>query len=184
MRQSAHFKASALLLLLPFGAVTQQPGMLREGDHYVREFSGNAPAARRLRVNAHGPVSVHANASNNISYTVRVSVRARTEAEARNVMQRYNVRLTSQGEWVVLTAPGGPVISTVIVKAPRVEQVIVSSSDGAVEAMDIDGSLEVDTGAGELTIDRIGGDCKLVTGGGDVRVGTVGGGLRCSTGAG
>src|SRR3982751_6165752 len=102
MRQSAHFKASALLLLLPFGAVPQQAGMLREGDHFVREFSGNVPAARRPRVNAHGPVSVQANAANNVSYTVRISVRARTEAEARNVMQRYNVRVTSQGEWAVL----------------------------------------------------------------------------------
>ncbi|MEO8372292.1 MAG: hypothetical protein ABI806_24105 [Candidatus Solibacter sp.] len=184
MRQSAHFKASALLLLLPFGAVPQQPGMLREGDHFVREFSGTAPAARRLRVNAHGPVSVQAGTSNNIAFTVRVSVRARTEAEARNVMQRYNVRLTSQGEWVVLTAPGGPIISTVTVKAPRVEQVIISTSDGGVEASGIDGSLDVDTGAGELTIDRIGGDCKLVTGGGDIKVGSIGGGLKCSTGAG
>src|SRR5512133_3381464 len=134
MRQSALSKASALLLLLPFGAVPQQAGMLREGDHFVREFSGNVAAARRLRVNAHGPVSVQAGVANNISFTVRVSVRARTEAEARNVMQRYNVRVTSQGECTVLTAPGGPVISTVIVKAPRVEQCVVSSSDGAVEA--------------------------------------------------
>ena len=108
MRQSAHFKASALLLLLPLAVVPQQTGMsregmsregmaregmLREGDHFVREFSGSAPAARRLRVNAHGPVTVQANTANNITFTVRVSVRARTEAEARGVMQRYTVRL-------------------------------------------------------------------------------------------
>jgi DUF4097 and DUF4098 domain-containing protein YvlB len=184
MRQSAHFKVSALLLLLPFAAVPQQPGMLREGDHFVREFSGTAPAARRLRVNAHGPVSVQAGSASNISFSVRVSVRARTEVEARNVMQRYNVRLSSQGEWVVLTAPGGPIISTVTVKTPRLEQVVVSTSDGGVEASGVDGTLDVDTGAGDLTIDRIGGDCKLVTGGGDVKVGSIGGGLRCSTGAG
>src|ERR1035437_5361178 len=99
-------------------------------------------------------------------------------------MQRYTVRVAPRGEWVVLTVPGGPVISTVTVKAPRLEHVVVSTSDGAVQASGIEGSLEVDTGAGELTADRIGGDCKLVTGGGDIRVGTVGGGLRCSRGAG
>ena len=122
--------------------------------------------------------------ANSITYTVHLSVRARTEAEARSVMQRYNVRVTPQGEWVVLTAPGGPVISTVTVKAPRLDYVVVSTSDGAVDASGIEGSLDVDTGAGELTADRIGGDCKLVTGGGDIRVGTVGGALRCSSGAG
>jgi DUF4097 and DUF4098 domain-containing protein YvlB len=184
MRQSVHFRAPAILLLLPLVAVPQQTGMVREGDRFARDFYGNAPAGRRLRINAHGPVSVQAGAANSISYKVHLSVRARTEAEARGVMQRYNVRVTPQGGWVVLTAPGGPVISTVTVKAPRLDYVVVSTSDGAVEASGIEGALEVDTGAGELTADRIGGDCKLVTGGGYIRVGTVGGGLRCTTGAG
>ena len=184
MRHPADFRTVAILLLLPAAGVPQQTGMVREGDRFVREFQGSAPAGRRLRVNAHGPVSVQAGVSNNISYTVHLSVRARSETEARYVMQHYSVRLSPQGEWVVLTAPGGPVISTVTVKAPRLEQVVVSTSDGAVDASGIEGSLEVDTRAGELSADRIGGDCRLVTGGGDIRVGTVGGGLRCSSGAG
>lgn len=184
MLRPADFKTLAILLLLPLVAVPQQTGMVREGDRFVRIFSGIAPAGRRLRINAHGPVNVQAGTANRISYTVRLSVRARSEAEARNVMQHYNVRVAPQGEWVVLTAPGGPVISTVTVKAPRLDHVVVSTSDGAVEAGGIEGSLEVDSGAGELSADRIGGDCKLVTGGGDIRVGTVGGGLRCSSGAG
>ena len=188
MRRSEHFRATAILLLLPLGAVPQtapQPnGIVREGDRFVRDFYGVAPAGQRLRINAHGPVTVQGTADNNISYSVRLSVRARTEAEARSVMQRYNVRVNPQGEWVVLTAPGGPVISTVTVKAPRRQHVVVSTSDGAVDAKDFEGSLDVDTGAGELMVDRVGGDCKLVTGGGDIRVGTVGSALRCSTGAG
>ena len=184
MRRPADFKTLAILFLLPLAAAPQQSGVVREGDRFARDFSGNAPAGRRLRINAHGPVSVQAGVASNISYTVHVSVRARTEVEARSVMQHYNVRVTPQGEWVVLTAPGGPVISTVTVKAPRLEQVVVSTSDGAVEAGGIEGSLDVDSGAGELSADRIGGDCRLVTGGGDIRVGTVGGGLHCSSGAG
>src|ERR1017187_5788914 len=146
-------------------------GLVREGDRFARDFSGSAPAGRRLRINAHGPVSVQAGAANSITYTVHLSVRARTEAEARNVIERYNVRVTPQGEWVIITAPGGPVISAVIVKAPRLDHLVVSTSDGAGEASGIEGALDVDTCAGELTADRIGGDCKLVTGGGDVRVG-------------
>src|ERR1039457_4708720 len=184
MRRPVDFKTLAILLLLPLVAVPQPTGIVRQGDRFVRDFHGTAPAGRRLRINAHGPVSVQAGLDNSISYTVHLSVQARTEAEARNVMQRYNVRVTPQGEWVVLTAPGGPVISTVTVKAPRLEHLVVSTSDGAVEASGIEGALEVDTRAGELSADRIGGDCRLVTGGGDIRVGTVGGGLRCSSGAG
>ncbi len=184
MHRPVDFKIFAILLLLPVAVLPQQSGLVRQGDRFVRDFSGSAPAGRRLRINAHGPVSVQAGNGRNISYTVHLSVRARTEAEARSVMQRYNVRVTPQGEWVVLTAPGGPVISAVTVRAPRLDYVVVSTSDGAVDAGGIAGSLEVDTGAGELTADRIGGDCRLVTGGGDIRVGTVGGALRCSSGAG
>ena len=105
----------------------------------MRDFSGSAPAGRRLRINAHGPVSVQAGAGESITYTVHLSVRARTEAEARSVMQRYNVRVTPQGEWVVVTAPGGPVISAVTLKAPRLDDVVVSTSEGAV---DVGGSME------------------------------------------
>src|SRR5258708_28986704 len=184
MHRPVDFKIFAILLLLPVAVLPQQSGLVRQGDRFVRDFSGSAPAGRRLRINAHGPVSVQAGNGRNISYTVHLSVRARTEAEARSVMQRYNVRVTPQGEWVVLTAPGGPVISAVTVRAPRLDYVVVSTSDGGVDAGGIEGSLEVDTGAGELTADRIGGDCRLVTGGGDIRVGTVGGALRCSSGAG
>src|SRR4051794_16810536 len=119
MRRSEHFKALAILLLLPIVAVPQPGGMVREGSRFVRDFYGVAPATRRLRINAHGPVTLQGGEANNISYSVRLSVQARTEAEARTVMQRYNVHVNSQGEWVVLTAPGGPVISSVTVKAPR-----------------------------------------------------------------
>src|ERR1019366_7067507 len=184
MHRPVGFKTLAILLLLPLAAVPQPSGLVREGNRFARDFHGTAPAGRRLRINAHGPVSVQAGMGNSITYTVHLSVRARTEAEARNVIERYNVRVTPQGEWVVLTAPGGPVISTVIVKAPHLDHLVVSTSDGAVEASGIEGALDVDTCAGEQTSVRNGGECKLVTGGGDVRVGTVGGGLHCSSGAG
>src|SRR5215471_9374975 len=99
MRRPEDFKTLAILLMLPLAATTQQTGIVREGDRYVRDFNGSVPAARRLRINAHGPVTVQAGATNRISYTVHLSVRARTEAEARVVMQRYSVRVVPQGEW-------------------------------------------------------------------------------------
>ncbi|HXK00942.1 MAG TPA: hypothetical protein VMS37_00990 [Verrucomicrobiae bacterium] len=183
MRLSAHSRKGALLLL-PLLALAQPLGLHRKGELWEKDFYGVAPLTRRIRVNAHGPVTLEAGISTNISYTVRVSVRARTESEARSVMQRYLVRAERIGDTTVITAPSGPVVSTVIVKAPRVDAAAISTSDGAIEASGVDGNLNADTGGGELVIDRIRGDCKLTTQGGDVRVGTIGGGLRCSTGAG
>src|ERR1035441_1759747 len=111
MHRPVDFKTVAILLLLPLAAVPQPSGLVREGDRFARDFHGDAPAGRCLRINAHGPVSVQAGAAKRISYTVHLSGRARTEAEARALMQRYTVRVTPHEEWVVLTAPGGPVVS-------------------------------------------------------------------------
>src|SRR5882724_11791561 len=189
MLRSAHSKNRALLALVTalatgLAATAQEPGIVRDGDRWRRDFYGTQPASKRLRINAHGPVTLQAGTGNSLTYSVRVSVQARTEAEARRVLLRYSVKLETVGGRDVLTAPGGPVITTVVVKTPRLESAAISTSSGPVEATGVDGLLEVDTGAGELMVDRVKGDCKLVTGAGDVRVGTVGGGLYCRTGAG
>ena len=184
MRRSGLSSVVVILGLLPAPSVSQQTKVVREGNRFARDFYGNAPPARRLRVNAHGPVTVQAGASPNLQYIVRLSVQARTEREAISVLQHYSIRQEMRGDMLVLTAPGGPVISTFSVKAPRLDHVVVSTSDGAVEASGIDGPLEVDTGAGEIGADRIRGDCRLITGGGDIRIGKIGGSLQCSSGAG
>jgi len=187
MRRLAHSKvghalACRALVLLPLLLLAQP--VERKGPYFERVISGNAGAMPRLRVRAHGPVTLQAGAGSSITYSVRVSVRARSEAEARATIQRYRITAERQNGWMVLTAPGGPVLTTVIVKTPRLEAAEISTSDGAVEASGVDGSLAVDTGGGELNIDRIGGDCKLYTVGGDVTIGAVGGRMQCSTGAG
>ncbi|MGA2721326.1 MAG: hypothetical protein ABSG79_02830 [Bryobacteraceae bacterium] len=165
-------------------AAFAQQELTREGDVWVRTFSGAGPATPRLRVNAHGPVTLEGGVSQDLSYQVKVSVKTRTAAEALRVLERYAVRLAPQGDWLVLTVPGGPFLSAVSVKAPRLAAAAVSTSDGAVDVRGVDGALVVSTGGGELFVDRIRGDCKLFTGGGDVRVGQVDGSLECASGAG
>src|SRR4051794_27770242 len=177
--------ARLALALIPLLALGQRSDLQRKGDSWEKDFIGNARAMRRVRVVAHGPVTVQAGlGQQQITYSVRVSVRARTEAEARQVMQRYKVEAQYVGDTLVITAPGGPVISNVMVKTPRLDFAEVKTSDGNVETTGVDGGVVVDTGAGELVADRIRGDCKLNTGGGDVRVGSVGGTLRCTSQAG
>jgi len=147
-------------------------------------ISGAAPASARLRINAHGPVTLEGEKSRDVSYTVKLVVTARSDAEGRRLLQNYAVRLRSLGPWLVLTAPGGAIMTAVAVKAPRLEAAAVATSDGPVEATGIDGPLDVETGAGAISVDRIAGDCNLVTGGGAIQAGQVGGAIHCSTGAG
>src|SRR5262245_55178686 len=108
----------AAAILFPLVALAQPLGQRPPGE-WLKAFIGSAAGARRLRVNAHGPVTVQAGTSPNIVYTVRVNVHARTEAEARQALSRYAVRTRREGDTLVLTVPGGPVVSTVTVKTPR-----------------------------------------------------------------
>ena len=174
--------ALAVLLLHPGGAA--QPSLIRENGKLVAVFYGSAPAAPRLHINSHGPVTVEGGVSRDFTYSVKVILNARNEMEARRVIRTYNVRADLQGQWLVISAPGGAAMPVMVVKTPRLHALAVTTSDGVVNATGIDGTLDVDTGAGELSADRIRGDCRLITGAGDIKVGEVSGGLHVSTGGG
>ena len=174
---------AGLLLLLPAGVVAQTR-LSREGGRWVRTVTGSAPAAARLRVNSQGPVHVEGGTANEFTYTVKLSVRARNEAEAQRIFDRMPVRATAAGDWLVITAGGGPVTANLTVRTPRLGAAVVSTAEGAVEVNGIDGTLTADSGGGELKCDRIRGDCRLTTAGGDILVGDVGGTLGAATGGG
>jgi DUF4097 and DUF4098 domain-containing protein YvlB len=160
-----------------------QPWLTQEGGQWVRTFHDIALAKPRLRINAHGPVTLEGGVSTGFEYTVKVAVRARTREQARIMLEKTALRTETQGDWFVLTVPERD-SATVTIRAPHLRQAVVSSSDGAVEASGIDGALTVDTGADQVRVDRIHGDCTLGTGGGDIHAGTVDGFLHCITGAG
>jgi len=183
MRRSGLSSAVVVLALLPLAGVGQQ-ALERQREGWARTYTGTLPAALRLRVNGHGPVTVNAGAARSFSYTVRLSVRAASEAEARRILDRAPLQVVTQGDTLVLTAPGGAVMARITVKAPRLSAVAIGTSDGAVEASGIDGTLDVNSRAGEILADRIHGRCALATGGGDVRIGTVGGPVECTTSGG
>ena len=182
-RTSACATIAVIALAIPLATRGQQP-LKREGDSWVRTYSGSIPAALKLRVNGHGPVTLTTGGAHDIGYTVKVSVMARTEAEARRMLDRESIHSEMHGDFATLTTPGGAVMSTTVIRAPRLTQASISTTNGAVDVKGIDGPLDVDTAAGALTCDRIRGDCKLITGGGDIRVGEVSGQLRCGTGGG
>jgi DUF4097 and DUF4098 domain-containing protein YvlB len=182
MRPSGLFRATlpVALALLPPGGIGQAQWK-RAGDSWVRVYSGIVPATSRLRVSGHGPVTVTAGAGREISYTITVSVMTPSQAGAQMAVNRQPIRVENNGEWAMLSTPGGAALSTVVIRAPKLSALAVATTSGAVDAKGVDGPIDVNTGAGELSCDRIRGDSTLVTGGGDIDVGEVGGVLRCGT---
>jgi hypothetical protein len=173
---------AALLALLPLCAAGQEP-LEREPGGWALTYRGNLPAARLLRINGHGPVTLEGGVSPTFVYTVRLSVAASSEAEARRILARAPLEVR-HGETVVLTAPGAPVRARMTVKAPALGMVRIVDSDGAIDASGIEGELIVESRIGEVAVDRIGGPCTVTTGGGDVRIGEVRGRVRTVTGGG
>jgi hypothetical protein len=95
-----------LIAVLPLAGYAQ-PWLTHEGDLWVRTYIDTAPAKPRVRINAHGPVTIEGNSSpTQFSFTVKLAVRARTQAEARVLLERLQVRAENQGEWFVVTTPG------------------------------------------------------------------------------
>jgi len=187
MRQSGLSRPAGVLaglfVFVPSVLLAQRT-LSREGDQWVETLTGTAPAAARLRVNCHGPVHLEGGAASEIAYSVKLSVRARSEAAARRLLGRFAVRTMRSGDWSVVTTEGGPVTSILTLQAPRLEAAVISTAEGGVEANGIDGALTADSGAGELKCDRVRGDCRLMTGGGDILVGEAGARLRAATGGG
>lgn len=176
----------ALLALLPLGGACQDPHdawLEKEPGGWALTYRGSLPAARTLRINGHGPVTLEGGTSQAFVYTVRLSVAARSEAEARTLLV-HSPLTVKRGQIVILTAPGGPVKARMVVKAPPLSLARIVDSDGAVDANGIEGELVVESRIGDVTVDRIGGPCTVTTGDGDVHVGEVHGRLRCLTGGG
>lgn len=189
MLRSAHsrvvvrVRALAALTFIALAAPAQQQ-LTREGNAWVRTVRGSAPASSRLRVAAHGPVTLEGGAGKAFDYSLKVSVRAHSEAEARRILARYAVNVETRGGWTVLTLPGGQADPSLSIRAPRLEAAEIVTTDGSISAAGIDGPLTAGTGAGAVAADRIRGLCRLTTGGGEIRVGRVEAGLQCRTGGG
>src|ERR1700728_3452542 len=87
---------SLLMAILRQPISAQQP-LKREGDSWVRTYTGSIPAAIRLRVNGNGPVTLTAGAGRDIGSTVKVSVMARTENEARRILNQQSIHAEVRG---------------------------------------------------------------------------------------
>jgi DUF4097 and DUF4098 domain-containing protein YvlB len=179
----------ALLWGLPLGAQTEGP-ITREGRYWVQTVEGSIPAGARLRVGSIGGITVRGDSGNEVHYTVRKRARAGSEAEARSMLQRAQVRASRQGAVVSLSAEDPRCRNCSFsadwnITAPRsTEEAILETHGGRIEAYDLDGRVTGETAGGSIQLDRIGRSVKVTTAGGSITLGTIGGPVRGETAGG
>ncbi len=177
---------TALILALAGAALAGDPAVVREGDWWVSTITGaeNLAPSARLRIGAHGDVTVAGARQNTLSYALRVRVKARNEAEARALLKACGVKLSREGPWTVVQVTPGRGEPTLNVKAPHAVETLVSTSEGAVHLYDLAGRVNAVSGGGRMKADRIAGDLRLRTSGGEIWLGTIDGSAYCVTGGG
>ena len=173
-------------------ALAAEPALTREGKYWVEVRSGSEPMAStaRLRITSRGPVTLNGTLNGmpgqELSYALKIRVKAANEAEARLAAKRFGVRVAKQGgNAVYLVVQRGDGMADLQVKAPRMApETIIATTEGAVAVYDLDGALQAETGGGAVAADRIKGNIMVRTAGGDITLGTVGGNANCTTAGG
>ena len=169
-------------------AVAGEPVLTREGKYWVELRSGSeamAPSAR-LHITSRGPVAINGTPGGDLSYTLKIRVKAASADQARLLVKRFNVRVSKQGaNALYLLVQRGDGMADLQVKLPRASpETTIANTEGAVAFYDLDGAVEAETGGGAITADRVNGNIIVRTAGGDITLGTVGGTAKCSTAGG
>lgn len=169
-------------------ALAGEPALTREGKYWVEVRSGAeaiAPAAH-FHITSRGAVTVNGAARSDLSYTLKIRVKAATADEARRLTNRFGLRVARQGgSAVYLIVQRGDGMVDLQVNVPRgTPETNIATTEGAVAFYDLDGAVQAETGGGNVSADRIGGNIAARTAGGDIMLGTVGGNATCTTAGG
>jgi DUF4097 and DUF4098 domain-containing protein YvlB len=173
-------------------ALAGEPVLTREGKYWVEVRAGSeaiAPAAR-LRIASRGAVTINGTPNGTpgpeLSYSLKIRVKAPNEAEARLLAKRFGVRLARQGgNSMYLIVQRGDGMADLQVKLPRTApETTIATTEGAVAFYDLDGAVEAETGGGAVSADRIKGNIVVRTAGGDITLGAVEGNAKCTTAGG
>jgi DUF4097 and DUF4098 domain-containing protein YvlB len=184
-------RAAAALTLAAFLAFAQEAPIRREGAHWVQVITGSMvlPPEAKLKVDTRGPIILQGQSSspNNISYTIKKRVRAKSEAEARTLLRAAAVSAhVRRGlATVSLSQTRSRISAEVLLKCDRdLQSATLATSAGDIEVYDIQGPVQADTEGGLIQMDRIGSDVVARTGGGEIRFGAINGSIRCFSGGG
>jgi DUF4097 and DUF4098 domain-containing protein YvlB len=173
-------------------ALAAEPVLTREGKYWVEVRSGSESVApsTRLRIVSRGPVTINGTLNGvsgpELSYALKIRVKAASVEEARLLVKRFNVRLAKQGgNSMYLVVQRGDGMADLQVKLPRTApETTIATTEGAVAFYDLDGAVEAETGGGAVTADRIKGNIVVRTAGGDITLGAVEGNAKCTTAGG
>jgi DUF4097 and DUF4098 domain-containing protein YvlB len=143
------------------------------------------PSAR-LRITSRGSVTLSGAGQNELWYSLKVRVKAPTEAAARQLAKAFGARVGRQGSgFTYLIIHRGDGLADLQVKIPRTApEATITTTEGALDFSDLDGSVKAETGGGNIKADRIRGNVVARTAGGDIALGTVEGNASCATAGG
>src|SRR5450631_1591763 len=135
-------------------ALAAEPALTREGKYWVEVRSGSEPLAPsvRLRISSRGAVTLNGIPRPELSYALKIRVKATNEAGARLLAKRFSVRLAKQGGTsLALFVQRGDGMADLQVNAPRtLPESTIATSEGAVAFYDLDGAVHAETGGGAI----------------------------------
>jgi DUF4097 and DUF4098 domain-containing protein YvlB len=169
-------------------AAGEEPALTREGPYWVQVVTGSEAVtpSTHLRITSRGSVTLSGTPQNELSYSLKIRVKASNEPAARQLAKAFGARVARQGNGLVnLIARRGNGLADLHVKFPRTApETTIATSEGALDFSDLDGSVKAETGGGNIKADRIRGNVTARTAGGDIALGTVEGNASCATAGG
>jgi len=176
-----------LMACLAATALAGEPGLRHDGAFWVEEGHGSlmVPPKGNIRIAAFGAVTVKGTAGSELAYVVTKRVKAKSEAEARQLLSAYRVRSSRQGRVTRLWVEGGSEMAELEVAAPQSSgEVLVETRAGTVDVSKFEGAVIAETGGGRISVDQVAGDLVAKTAAGEISLGKIGGDARCVSGAG
>jgi len=166
------------------------PGVMsRQGNNWVEEVTGSAPAAPRIRIAVDtGAIDLRGAEQREVTYRVRRRLPASSEENARRIFAMQPVRAERHGEVLVLAIEptrGRALPADYQVTVPRGTSLAeLETRAGLISARDLDGSIHAETAGGAIDMDNIGGAVHVQTIGGAITIGTVKGKVEAETAGG
>ncbi len=164
----------------------------------VVEKSFNVSGAGLLKLETQGGIRVVAGDSSAVRVTAKQKIKADSDEEADELLQKLEMKMEQDGNDVTVRAKyerrmsgfnwgsWPPVQVDFVVEVPASYAVNLRTSGGGIRVGDIDGQVDVRTSGGGITIGRVGGPVMAHTSGGgitldeargDVELNTSGGGI-------
>lgn len=179
-----------ILTLAGLGPAQTVGPIERQDAFWVQVIEGELPAGAELHVESVGPIRVEGDQGRQVRYRVRKKVKAASEREAQQLLERVRWRAERQGDIVELQLQDPECRrcafrAEVEIETPRsTRRTELGTHGGSLDVRGLSGELSAETAGGSIQIDDVDGAVEASTAGGSIQVGRVGRALRCETAGG